>query len=182
MAKQASSLSTKNFQSVIASGRRYVPDRISKELKSAGLSGLLHQSRISRQQALKALNHLLQKGLLEKYQTPTEVYKEAALQQHQQDLAEIKAQQQKHIRANIMIDITEELAEEEKRGDSAIYDSRGALGKKRVIDEIEQERKKRDRKRNEELTKRDNLTNPKGAKAKKPDLADLPQIKDLEID
>jgi len=182
MTKSASSLSKENFKRVVSSDKNYVPTRIARELKSANMGRLLYGSKISKQQTLKALKHLREKGLLAKQGTLTEIYKEAAAKQYEQDLANIKTEQQKHIRANIMIDIADELADEEIGEKSLRYDHHSALGQKRIIDEIEEERLKREKQRKNEMTKQNELVNPRGAKPKKPDLVDLQNVPDLDID
>lgn len=180
MIKQASSLSQKTFKKMIAGSKRYPPSKISKELKSAGMSHLLHSSRINKQQAMKALKYLKQKRMLPKYTEPNKILQQTAVKQYQQDLAELEAEKQKHIRARIAQELSEEAEAIEKEEDPLMkhYHPGSVLANKgkRVIDEIEQEWQKREKAIEKEEEKRKKLTNPKGVRPEKPPLVNLPDM------
>lgn len=163
MATPASKLSREVFKKMISGNKGYLPTTVSKELKSAGMSKLLHSSeRITKNQALKALRHLQEKGMVPKVAPASALYNRAGLQQVERDAAARAAEAQVHIKANIRIDVGEEISAEDRGERSAGYDPRSVLGK-RVIDEVDKERDAREKKVKTEQGKHDALNkNAKG--------------------
>jgi len=178
MANISNNLTKKNFDKMVSGGKNYLPDKIKKELKTAGFS--LTGSRIKKEQAIKALGHLKEKGMLtNKYKRPEEIYKETGVKQFDEDFAVEQEEIQKHVKANIMIDIGNEISAEERGEYPVNYDPRGILGQARLADQISLEQSKRDKAIRKELGKIDTKTNPKGVKGKKSMTINLP---DMPID
>ena len=177
MVKTASELSSKMFKKMLSGKKTYLPKAVKQELKAAGMNKLLNSSTtITKQQALRALKQLEQKGMLPSSKQPDKILQSAAIKQYEQNEVDRIAQRDKHVRANIMIDLTEELIEQESGQESIRYDPRSALGK-RVINEINKERDDREKKIKNERDKKQQADNPKGLKPKKPDLAgNLPDM------
>ncbi len=177
MLKTASSLSRDNFKRMLAGNKSYLPKKISDELRSAGMGSLLYTPKVSRQKAVRALEHLEGKGMLPRYKRPGEIWRKAAINQYQQGLGEATAEKQKHIRANIAQDIIEEQIERERGGgtDKKYYPPGSILGQS-LVDELKKEQETREAAGKKEQEKREKLINPPGAKPSKPPLANLPDM------
>ena len=180
MIKTANELSSEMFKKMLSGKKTYLPKAVSKELKSAGLGKLLNSdSIINKRQALKALEHLEKKGMLPSSKQPNKILKTATIQQYELNEEERIAERDKHVRANIMMDISDEMAEQKDGKDSIRYDPRSALGK-RVIDDLDKERDARDKKIKDEKERKNQSENPKRLKPKKIDLAE--NLPDMPID
>ena len=180
MASIPGKISKDNFKKAISGGKNYLPQKISRELKAAGMSRLLYGGQTTKQQTVKAIKHLQNQGLLSKTKPPSKLYREAGIRQREQNQAAADAERQKHVRANIAIDIAEELAAEERGENPMKYDPKSVLGK-RLIDELDEEKENRDKKAAAEKQKMQRLSNPKNPGPPKPDSADADELPDMDI-
>ena len=180
MATPASKLSRDVFKKMVSGPKRYLPKSVSKELKAAGMSKLLYSNRISKKRALKAVRHLQEKGLMSRLKPPATVYRQAGIRQVELDEQVRSIERQKHVGANIRIDIGEEVSAED-RGESLMrYDQRSVLGK-RVIDEIDRKRADREKKVKSEQDKRNTLAKNTPIKPRKSDMMPPDNLPDIDI-
>lgn len=174
MTKVSSSLSKDNFNSMISGGKNYIPGDVSKELKSAGLS--FQGSKVSKRQAMKALEHLEEKGMLPRYKSATQVYNEAGKQQTIQEIEASKTRPAKKRFEDYKVQFIN------KEADSILdenYDRIKELGAKRVLDKADEHMEYREAQIKEEREKRKKIVDPKKLNPQKPDITDLP---DMPID
>ena len=136
-------LTAKNFKQMLSAKKSYLPKAVSKELKAAKMGSLLTGRSVNQAQAMKALRYLREKKMLPATQRPQQLYTAAVKKQQTQAELETKEKQGRHIKAQIGLDILGELGQEERGIDpfSKRYHSGSVLGK-RIIDEIEAERRK----------------------------------------
>jgi hypothetical protein len=165
---------------MLAGNKNYLPTKVSRSLKTGGLGRLLFKNTVSRQQALKAITYLQKNKTISRLKPPSQLFRQAQIKEQKQKQAALATEKQKHIRANIAIDIGEELAAEAKSGDPIRYDPRSVLGKS-LKDEIDQKQAVRDKKVAGEKERRQQLYQPKGIKPPKPELADTDKLVDLDI-
>jgi len=171
----AGKISKENFLKMIRGNKSYVPNKITKELKTAGMN---YNKPISKQQAIRAVKYLREKGLMPKYKPPSMLWQETEKTQKEQDQAMIDEEKQQHIRANIAIDRALE-EDEESRAFSG-SNRRSILGRS-VIDEIKEEQENRDKKIQAERNKKQGTPNPKSTKPQKPQLVDINNLPDMDI-
>ena len=176
MAKRARFISQKVFAKVVNPHKHYLPSAVAKELKSAGLA--FAGQRLTRLKTLKALRHLRNKKLLPQYSQPLDLLDQAAKLQFEQDEAEAWAEKEKHIKANILLDITQESPE--AKVDVLNYD-RIRNSSQRVIDQIEAERLSRERAIKTEQAERTKRLNRKAPDAPVIELAADRPLPDMDI-
>ena len=170
-------LEAKYFKKMIAGSKGYLPSKVSKELKSAGMSSTLY-NKVSKEQAAKAVRHLQSKGLMPKTNTASQLFSRAAKKQAIDQEALRQTKIQKHVQANIRIDIGEETSAEERGKHPVGYDPRSVLGKS-LSDKINQEQEERDKKIQAEkgkLNKTDQTKSSNKPRASHIDLANLPDM------
>ncbi|MDX9893675.1 MAG: hypothetical protein RB292_04695 [Patescibacteria group bacterium] len=172
-------LEPKYFKNALAGDQGYLPNKISQELKKAGLSSLLY-GKVSQDQAIKAIRHLQDKGLVSKSKTGTQLFRQAAKEQNQDQEASRQAKIAKNVQTQIRLDLDEELAAEERGESITNYDPRSVLGK-RLIDEVDRQTDRRNQKVQAEREKRDKLYNPKKVANHRPNLVDIKNLPDLDI-
>ena len=138
-----STLTGKNFKQLLSAKRSYLPKAVSKELKAAGMGKLLSTTRINQAQAIKTLRHLQAKKMQPATKRPQQLYTAAIKKQQTQTELVESEKRGRHVRAQIGLDIFEEIGQLERGIDpfSKRYHPGSVLGK-RVIDEIEAERRK----------------------------------------
>ncbi|MFA6215277.1 MAG: hypothetical protein WC768_01770 [Patescibacteria group bacterium] len=173
-------ISSQNFKQMLANGKSYLPQKISRELEKAGLKSLLTTSHINKDQALRAIKYLQAQGSVSKFKAPSELWKKGYQQQQKQDEAIMAAEKHKHIATHLRLDLDEELAAEERGEQPINYDPRSALGKN-LIDEIETDSRVRQKKVKKEADKRDKFYNPKAVKPAKPQLMSSNELEEMDI-
>lgn len=136
-------LTAKNFKQMLSAKKSYLPKAVSQELKAARMGSLLTGRSVNQAQAIKALRHLREKKMLPTTQRPQQLYTAAVKKQQTQMELKTSKEQSRHVKAQIGLDIFEELGQQERGIDpfSKRYHS-GSLPGKRVIDEIDAERQK----------------------------------------
>lgn len=167
-------VSSSTFKKVLAEGKVFLPSNISKELRRAGLGDILNHSQVSKQQALKIINHLQSKGVVSKSKPASMLFRHAAYEQREKNLAEEEVAK-KHIRANISLDITEEEIELERGKSSRI------ISGKSIRDQIKTRTQSREEKIQKEKDKREKFVNPGGVRKDNPNLANMDKISDMDI-
>jgi len=180
MPTPASKLSRQVFKKMLSGPKRYLPKAVSKELKAAGMSKLLYSNKISKQRAIKALRHLKEKKMITRLRPVSEIYRQAGLRQVKLDEQAHTVERQKHVRANIRIDVGEELSAEDRGELGANYDPRSVLGK-RVIDQVDRERASREKKVQTERGKHEKLTRPNQARPNTKDIIQVETLPDMDI-
>lgn len=173
-------ISRENFSKMVSGGKSYLPTKISKELKSAGFNTVFSGSRIGREEALKAVRHLQERGMLSKFKAPSSLVRAAGISQAEEDFAAEQAIKQKHIRTQIKMDVAEESINAERGQNDYHYDARSTLGK-RVIDELDAERDNREQKIKDERKKMTKLSETKSGKINRPPLVDITNLPDMDI-
>ena len=176
MAKRAQSISQKVFAKVVNPRKHFLPSTVAKALKSAGL-GFAGQ-RLTKSQTLKALRYLKNRKLLPQYSQPLALLDQAAKLQSEQDEAEVWAEKQKHIKANILLDIVQELPA--AKANVLAYD-RIRDSSPRVIDEIEAERLSRERAVKTEQAERAKRLNRQAPNTPVIELAEGRPLPDMDI-
>ena len=184
MIQEPGKLDQAYFKKVLAGTKGYVSDKVTKELKNAGLGRILQDKHSSKDKALQAIKHLQGEGLLSKGKPAYRVYREAGLKQVRQQ-EEARLENQKKMGR---IYIAMELAEDQKKyqeqgGKSIAYDPRSVLGKQSdsVLDDIEEKRYNRNRRAAEEKSKIDQLNSAKNPRGTKPNLVDITNLPDMDI-
>ncbi len=172
------SLDTKYFKKMISGNKNYVPSKVSKELKAAGMSKSLY-GKTSRAGATKAVRHLQEKGLLSKTKTASQLFAQAEKKQAIDQEARRQTKIQKHAQANIRIDIGEETAAEDRGKGSTHYDPRSVLGKS-LADKIGAEQQ-RDQKIQSEREKLDETNQKKPTGKPGGQHIDLVNLPDMDI-
>lgn len=161
----AGKISAQSFKKVLAGGKSYLPGKITKELRAAGLSDISGKKTLGRQAVLKAVKFLQKQRVIPKTSPPGEIFQKAAKIDEKKQ-AEIEARRQRHIKTQVKIDLEQEMATEDRGADSTRYDPRSSLGK--LTDQLEAERQKRDKKIAEEKEKRDKLFHPPQTQIRRP--------------
>ncbi|MFA6410132.1 MAG: hypothetical protein WCW26_00980 [Candidatus Buchananbacteria bacterium] len=167
-------ISRDNFKKILAGNKKYFPVKLAKDLKAAGMGSYLFKTRLSKDQALKAIRYLQSQGKIPKFKAPSSMYQKAATWQREQDLAAQAAIRQKHVRTQIAIDLGEELSAEERGKSLTHYDPRSVLGKKPVsqidAEKQKQEKTAADRKQKQEKSLQSQRPTPAMRQPKKDDL------------
>ncbi len=170
-------ISGKTFKKMLAGSHSFVPAEVAKSLKSAGLGGLLSKSHVSREEAVKALKHLQEEKKIAS-KAPSEIWQRASIDE--QEAEEIAAEEQKklNIRITQLRNISDTLAAEEAEREEEVtgYDPKKYFG--RVIDEMDLEREKREKKIAAARLSREEMlkAGSKIAAVKPPKLAEPPDI------
>ncbi|OGY44875.1 MAG: hypothetical protein A2729_01885 [Candidatus Buchananbacteria bacterium RIFCSPHIGHO2_01_FULL_39_14] len=174
-------ISKEVFKKTLSGNKNYLPQKVSRELKAAKMSHLLYRQGVSKAQAIKAIKHLQEKGTVSKFKSPSQLWQKADSSQRQMDQTAQAVEREKHVQANIAIDITEELAREESGKAKTNYNPKSALGRY-LVDEIKDEAGKRQQQADDELEKRKQMFSRKLPSQKKPPMANSDKLKDLDID
>lgn len=177
-------LNKEAFKKVLSGTKGYVSGKVTKELKNAGLSEILHDKHISKDKAVKAIKHLQKEGLFSKGKPAYRVYREAGIKQVKQEEAAKLENQKKMGRVYIAMELAEDQEKYKRQGGRGIaYDKRSALGQSdgSVLDDIEEKRYNRNRRIAEEREKREKLNKPKSARGTKPNLVDIDNLPDMDI-
>lgn len=165
---------------MISGPKSYLPTKVTKELKDAGMGGLLYKDKISKEQAVKALKLLRDKGVVSRLSPVSTMYRRAGIEQVALDEQVRALKAQKHIQANIKIDVGEEMSAEDRGESSTHYDPRSVLGK-RVIDQVDRERAAREKKIKSSQDTRDSLTKNATVKPQKPSITMSENLPDIDI-
>ena len=165
---------------MISGPKTYLPTKVTKELKAAGMGGLLYKDKVSKQEAVRVLKHLREKGMVSRLGPISTVYRQAGIRQVELDEQARALKAQKHIQANIRIDVGEETSAEDRGQSSTRYDPRSVLGK-RVIDQIDREHAAREKKVKSSQDKRDALTKNATVKPQKPSISMPENLPDIDI-
>jgi hypothetical protein len=173
-------ISNKNFKEMLAGTKGFVPTNLRKKLKEAGLDHLLFEKKINKEQALRAVKILQNRGLLGKNQAPSQLWHHAALKQHQQDQETLDEKIKKNVNIQIMMEISDELEKNEGLRKNYKYDPVRRLNK-RVIDDIDEKNQTRQEKVEAEKMARQKLLDPRKKIEQKPTLMDLKNITNLDI-
>lgn len=151
-----STIDSKYLKKIVAGGKSYVPSKITKELKQAGFKSSLY-GKVTQEQAARVVRHLQSKGLLSKSKNATQLYQEATKTQTADQEAIRLAKAQKHIQANIRIDLDQEIAAEERGQQSINYDPRSVLGQN-LAQRIQQEQQNREEKIQDRATQKNKMS------------------------
>ena len=145
MTQAKHTLSAPAFKKIISGRKSYVPERVVKKMKAAGLSGLLYKKNVSRQEALKAINFLQTEGEIAKT-SPSALFSHASLAQQAQEAASGGEKIKRYARAYIAQDISDQLATEEaeRREKVTGFKAKKYFGK--LSDEMAEEQQRRERK------------------------------------
>jgi hypothetical protein len=188
-------ISGREFKKMLSGNNRYLPKKVTDQLKSSGFKHLLYKNKISKEQALKAVKSLQDSEAVSRFKMPSQLYREAGIRQRDFDEAQRQAEIKKHARVNIKRDIENEAAALE-RGETLLpHDKRSVLGKS-VYEELTEEQQARDKKIKDQLDKKsakggslpvrqagaaggEKFDNKNSGPASRPELADLPN---MEID
>ncbi|HLC89373.1 MAG TPA: hypothetical protein VJG65_00245 [Patescibacteria group bacterium] len=168
------------FKKTLSGNKSYLPQKVSRELKAAKMSRLLY-SGASKQQAIKAIKHLQGKSTISKLRSPSQLWQKADREQRDLNQAKADTKRQKHVRVNIEIDNLRERDQEAAGKSPKYYQPKSALGRY-LAQEITEETQKRQQQANDELEKRKQMFSQKLPTQKKPPMASLDKLKDLEID
>lgn len=180
MVTPASKLSRPVFKKMLSGSKAYVPKAVGRELKAAGMSKLLYNNRVSREQALKAVRHLQDKGLVSRFKPASTLFREAGIKQVMLDQQAQAAELKKHVQANIRIDVSREALAEDRNKSSPSGSGR-ALGN-RVIDEIDREQANREKKVATDQNKRNARTKNTSTRSQKSDVVSPDDLPDIDID
>lgn len=175
----ANKISSNSFKKMLAGNKGYLSAKISKELKSAGMSGLLYKNEISKDQAIKVIRHLQQEGEMPKMKNASEIWHQTATRQYEQDQQAIAEEKQNNIRIRMQMDLAEDSRSIE-RGINP-YDPKSTIGKS-IAQEIAEEQKKRDHASKKEIQKKQDHDDKKPTGRNRPGNFDPGQIKDIIID
>ena len=167
---------------MISQGKNFMPGAIKKELRAAGMNHLFSGQKITKQQALHAVSHLKDKGLLKTSRRVAQIYEPAAQEQYRQDLAKSLAKKQKHIRAGFKGDIAEEAIAEERGESSPYYDPRSVIGSGRISDQIRKEKDQKDKQSNQASGRINGSNRFNGTQTPKTKVPDLTNLPDMGID
>lgn len=175
-------ISRENFKKMLAGSRGYLPSKVVKELKKGGMSQLLHKSSISKEQAIKAVRYLRSeagdKPVISKFKSPSQLYREAALKQQKENLANQEVKRQKHIQTRLRMDVAEEATAIE-RGRNP-YDPRSAIGQS-LAEEIAKEQEERTKKYEQQRRKKEEHDKLQTTKGTRSELTDLDKLTEMDI-
>jgi len=174
----SSKISKNSFKKMISGNKGYLPSKISKELKSAGMSGLLNKNEINKDQAIKAVRHLQKKGQVSKYKNASQMWHDSATEQYELDEMAIQEEKQRNIRIGIAMDTAED-ARLIERGINP-YDPKSVMGKS-MAQEIAEEQEQRAKRSAKDLQKKKSHDNKKKPGISKPQMVDFSKISDMDI-
>jgi len=178
MGKISNYLSPKTFKKMISGKKKYLPKGTREKITSAKLGRFLYNDKITKQKAIEVVRRLQDEDILPKYKNPSEIYNHAAREQYKLD-EEIRQEEiQKHVRTNIAMDISEEMAgrwQDDKRFN---YRSNDILGKP-AIDGTNEENRQPDDSQKNSGKKASTTKNKWLAESEKPSIKNLP---DMPID
>lgn len=196
MYRVSTKISKEKFERMLSGNKSYVLRKIKRAIGESKHHKILHKKSVRQDEAIEAMEYLIKEGLISKSRNPFRQYDKVNIEQQKEEKkakekkeqteeekkakkkAEEEAEKQKHIKANIRIDFDEEVGAMERGEILLEHDPRSALGGS-VIDKLNEEDEKRNKKVRAEKTKRDKLINPGKTSNKKPTLVDLP---DMNID
>ena len=168
-------ITAKNFKRMLSGDKAYLPAKVQKELKSAGLSPLLYEKEVTKDQAMKVAKYLKDKGLATI--DPSKSV-DSALSRDKADIAAVEKKRLGHVRLMIQ----EDIAAEKLAGFKEEYSKHSVLGKA-LADDLTQEHDKRDSRFVSEKTKRESLIKSVNGqdKGQKVDLPDMAKLNDMDI-
>ena len=163
-------------------GKNFMPSAVKKELEKAGLKHVFAGTKIKKDDALKAVRHLKNAGLLKTAKRTDQIYGAAAQAQYQEDLAREEAIRQEHVQTNIRIDLGEELTAEDRGKNLTNYDPKSTLGRYQLSSQTRQSLNQERQKPGSKPTKKDSGLKPNNRKPARPANLDLADLPDMGID
>ena len=176
-----STLTSKSFKRMVSAGKTYLPKVVSKELRAAKMGGLLTGRSVTQPRAIKALRYLREKKLLPATKRPQQLFNATLKKQQELEALELDETRGRHVRAQIGLDITEELQQEERGVDplSKRYHPASLLGEHQQARDAlvaDQERRQRAIRREHGQQKTETAKEPT---KKKPTPVELPPAIDI---
>ena len=184
MYRISTNISQKNFEKMISGTKGFLPSEVKRALSQGQMSKYLYQKSIKKEDALKVIRFLKEKGMIKG--SPSSLYNHTGKLQNEEDEKEKEEKIKKNARVIIAQEVSEEAQMSEKGLDpmANYYDPRSQLGKSenrgRILDVINGERADRQKKIDEEQAKRKKIQDPR-KKGERPPLADMGKFIDMDI-
>jgi len=197
MYRVSTNISQEKFKGMLAGRKKYIPSEVYRALRESRKGDLLHKKSLRKDEALKAIKYLMEKGLIKGGKSSYQLVQVASRQQYQEGQKK-KAEEEKenkiakqkkaeteegkkakHRAAALRVDIArDQMAIEQGKNP---YDPRTAIGKS-LAQEIKEEEEARKEKVETDLKRKEGTYTHEAKRPKNQQLVDIDKLPNMDID